>query len=243
MPKKQTDDEIDDIQDAMARRAKGATMQERVYNELRRSLMTGVFVPGEKVSLRTLAEQIGTSMMPVREAINRLVAERAFEVLPNRQVKVPVMTAERFAEIAYWRTQLEAAAVRAACKNMTPAVIKKLEAINQRIINAAAKDRRDELLPNNYDFHFTIYRQAKSETLLPMIESLWLQEGPFTYYSIPSPKALWDASHHSDIIKALKKGDGEAAAKALVEDIQATSEYLKQGGYYEPPRVNRIVSA
>lgn len=215
-------------------------MQQRVYDELRRSLMTGVFVPGQKISLRALAEQIGTSVMPVREAINRLVAERAFVVLPNRQIMVPIMTPERFAEIAYWRAQLEAAATRAACKHVTPATLKKLEAINKRIIEAAEIDHRDELLPNNYDFHFTIYREARSETLLPMIESLWLQVGPFTYYSIPSPKALWNAQHHIDIIRGLKRRDADAAAKALVEDIQGTSDYLMRSEFYEPRRVNRI---
>jgi DNA-binding GntR family transcriptional regulator len=215
-------------------------MQQQVYDELRRSLMTGVFVPGQKISLRALAEQIGTSVMPVREAINRLVAERAFVVLPNRQIMVPIMTPERFSEIGYWRTQLEAAATRAACEHMTPATLKKLEAINKRLIDAAEIDHWDELLPNNYDFHFTIYRQARSETLLPMIESLWLQVGPFTYYSIQSAKALWNAQHHYDIIRGLKRRDAEAAAKALVEDIQGTFDYLMRGDFYEPRRVNRI---
>ena len=78
-----------------------ATMQTLIYQELRRSLMAGAFMPGAKVTLRSVSGQIGTSVMPVREAINRLIAERALEVVGDRQVIVPVMTEEKFSEMRW----------------------------------------------------------------------------------------------------------------------------------------------
>lgn len=212
-----------------------ATVQYLVYKELRRSLMTGAFLPGTKVTLRGVTGQIGTSMMPVREAINRLIAERALEAAGSRQVIVPIMTAEKFAEITHWRTQLEGAAARAACRHATPELIVQLEAINAKMVEAVAQDRRDLLLPVNYEFHFAIYAQAQSEILLPMIESLWLQAGPFTYFSTPSPKVLWDAKHHRDIIRALKARDEDAAADAIVGDILNSAEFLKNSGHFSRP--------
>ena len=219
---------------------KSATVQEEVYGELRRSLMTGVFRPGEKLSLRTLSEQMGTSIMPVREAINRLVAERAFDLLPNRQIQVPIMTAPRFAEIAHWRIALETHATRMACRWITPDAIETLVTLNARMIDAAAGDRRNELLPINYDFHFAIYRQSRSTVVLPMIESLWLQQGPFTFYSSPSPLTLWDAQHHVELIAALRVRDADRAAAALSADIERTVSYLQAGGYYGPPKMARV---
>src|SRR5579872_5801124 len=62
------------------------TMQVKVYRTLARGLMSGMFKPGEAVTLRTLATRLGTSAMPVREAVSRLIAERALVLLPNRSV-------------------------------------------------------------------------------------------------------------------------------------------------------------
>jgi DNA-binding GntR family transcriptional regulator len=217
-----------------------ATMQTLIYQELRRSLMTGTFMPSAKVTLRSVSAQMGTSVMPVREAINRLIAERALEVIGDRQVIVPVMTAEKFSEIVHWRVQLESAAARAACRYVTPAIIADLESINVRMLEAVENDRREALLRLNHEFHFQIYDTARSTILLPMIESLWLQAGPFTYFSTPSPKALWNAKHHKDILRALKNGDEESAAEAISSDILNSAKFLMASGHFARPPVRNI---
>jgi len=225
-----------------ARTGKGkATMQSLIYQELRRSLMSGAFMPGTKVTLRSVTAQIGTSVMPVREAINRLIAERALEVVGERQVIVPVMTSEKFAEIVHWRVQLESAAARAAARHVTPEIIAQLESINSSMIEAVDEGRRDALLRHNYEFHFLIYATARSAILLPMIESLWLQVGPFTYFSIPSPKDLWNAKHHRDILRALKADDGDAAADAIAKDILNSAKFLQASGHFARPHVRKFV--
>ena len=72
-----------------------APLHENVYQEIRRNLMAGQFQPGEAVTLRGLAGKLGTSAMPVREALRRLVAERALDLGPNRTARVPVVTSVR----------------------------------------------------------------------------------------------------------------------------------------------------
>ena len=69
--------------------------------------------PGQRFTLRGLAAAIGTSAMPVREAVTRLAAEQALEVLPNRAIRVPLMTRERFLELRTIRLQLECLAIEA----------------------------------------------------------------------------------------------------------------------------------
>ena len=150
------------------------------------------------------------------------------------------MTAEKFAEIVYWRVELESNAARAACRHVTPEVIADLESINSRMVEAVERDQRDALLRLNYEFHFRIYHAAGSAILLPMIESLWLQVGPFTYFSTPSPKTLWNAKHHKEILKALKSGDEDAAADSIRQDILNSAKFLSSSGHFARPPVRKI---
>jgi hypothetical protein len=107
---------------------------------------------------------------------------------------------------------------------------------------AVTHDKRETLLRLNHEFHFQIYTAARSTILLPMIESLWLQVGPFTYFSIPSPKTLWNAKHHKDILKALKSGDEDLAAAAISDDILSTAKFLMTSGHFARPPVRNITA-
>src|SRR5207248_8892240 len=106
------------------------TMRIRVYRALARGLMAGMFKPGESVTLRTLANRLGTSAMPVREAVSRLIAERALVLLPNRSVIVPRMSRARFIELSEIRQVLEGMVTEAACARATPALLRKLSEVN-----------------------------------------------------------------------------------------------------------------
>lgn len=218
-------------------------VQSQVYNEVRRSLIIGRFAPGAKVTLRGLATQVGTSITPVRVAVNRLVAEGAFEVLPNRWLAVPSMTKEKFGEITHWRVQLESEATRRACKHVDKRMLGELEAINRRIVDSVKRGDRSDLLAINYEFHFAIYRASRSSILVPMIESLWLRGGPFTFYSLQNLKEHWSAKHHLEILDALKRRDATAAAAAVTRDILNTADALEATSYYRQPTLNRVAAS
>src|SRR5438045_6125667 len=109
------------------------TMRVRVYRALARGLMAGMFKPGEAVTLRTLAHRLGTSAMPVREAVSRLIAERALVLLPNRSVIVPRMSRARFIELSETRQMLEAAVTKTACARANPALFRLLSHLSHAI--------------------------------------------------------------------------------------------------------------
>ena len=108
----------------------GGTLGLRVYNQLRDFLMVGGVQPGEKITLRELTSAFGTSLMPVREAVQRLAAEGALEVLPNRAIRVPLMTRGRVEEILKVRLMLEGMAVEEAAARVDDAHIEDLESLN-----------------------------------------------------------------------------------------------------------------
>src|SRR5687768_18419750 len=94
------------------------TLHDRVYAELRRSLIHGMFDAGEVLRIVELSETLQTSTMPVREALGRLVSEQALESLPNRTVRVPVITRDKLDDLARARCLIEGELVALALPNL-----------------------------------------------------------------------------------------------------------------------------
>ncbi len=208
-------------------------MRVRVYRALARGLMTGMFKPGEAVTLRTLASRLGTSAMPVREAVSRLIAERALILLPNRSVIVPRMSRARFTELKETRRILEGMVAEAACERATPALVRKLSEINDAMKRCLADDDFRGALSHNMAFHFTLYRAAGKAVVLPLIEMLWLQAGPFLALSLTTPGMRWTARHHHAVLSALRSGFSPAARRAIESDIEDTSVQLLKKAVFE----------
>ena len=192
-------------------------------------LMIGAFTPGQSMSLRKLAVSLGTSAMPIREAIKQLVAARALEELPSRFVRVPRLSEARLSELFNVREVIEGMAAKAACLNATPGLIEELARINDELLDGIARRDIQACLSLNQKFHFTLYEAARSEVLMPLIESMWLQCGPTTYLSFLSPAMPWDASAHIEIIKALREEKPALVQKALAQDIRTTAKNLLNG--------------
>jgi DNA-binding GntR family transcriptional regulator len=202
-------------------RVERETVQERVYVALRDRLMRGGFEPGQKLKIADLADAFGTSAMPVREALNRLAAERALETLPNRTVRVPALSKDCLQDLRETRFAVEGLAVARAAANMTVATLATLRQLIDAQSETDAAHGSEASAEQNRAFHFAIYRQAGSAVLLPIIESLWLQFGPY----LREASERFDGrdgrgtNFHVEIVAALARGDGEAARAALEADI------------------------
>lgn len=202
-------------------------LRERVYAELGHAIRSGNFSSGELVTIRGLAALLGTSTMPVREAVGRLVTERALEMLPNRTMRVPLLTPQRLAELTDVRVALEGRAAALASQSMTPAQFGEIRAANERYITAIeAGDLRTGVQANEA-MHFAVYKSAGSQLILSMIEMLWLQSGPFIAEMMKAmanvqPGMLPEkgAAHHFELLAALTHGDAEAARQAIESDIR-----------------------
>lgn len=206
-----------------------AKLRENAYFALRDAFTRGAFAPGDTLSLRVLAEQLGVSMTPVREAVRRLVAEGALIDTPSRTLMVPEFDARRAADLMAARLALEHLVLDQAMDRIDAAGVDALEAILRR-----AKDGPDHIpdLIANHDFHFTLYRHSGSAVLVPVIEALWLQYGAYLNLIInrPSAGAIAEHSHHYEIIAALRARDRTAAHTALEADITRSFRFLMPEG-------------
>ena len=201
------------------------TLQERVYSELRRSLIYGMFDAGEVLRIVELAEILQTSTMPVREALARLVSEQALEALPSRSVRVPLITRDRLFDLARARRLIEGQLTALAMPNLEMKDFEQLRALTTACEAAFTSDAADNARAAselNHAFHFQIYQAAQSAVLIPIVESLWLQSGPYVRAAAQIHiESGYQAAvhHHWVLIDALERGDQAAAVQALSDDI------------------------
>lgn len=207
-------------------RATRTTLQSQVYRRLRHGLMSGLFPPGSNLTYRTLAAMLGTSAMPVREAVNRLAAEQALEVHPNRSVVVPHMTRRRFEEVCELRCMLEGYATAAAARTAKDKLIGQLRNLAEAARRSGVADDSTATLNRNQEFHFAIYRAAEKEIALPMIEMLWLQAGPLLHISLRASPMHWSWAAHDDILDACERRHPEDARQAMERDIRKTAQHI-----------------
>jgi DNA-binding GntR family transcriptional regulator len=208
------------------------TLQDNVYDYIREGLMTGEFGPGEHLTVRGVAAAIGTSVMPVREAFRRLTSEGALEPLSTGATRVPVFDLLKLQDLTEIRLTVEGLAARRAATRMTADEFAELERCNIQVQDAIASGSVAAEARANEQFHFCVYRAARSTELLRIIEHLWLQIGPYLSWLLKQgrwPKSSRGARafrHHRDIVLALRRQDAAAAEAALRTDLIVAADVL-----------------
>lgn len=207
----------------------GSTAHEAVYRRLRERIFFGGFLPGRAVTLRGLAEELGVSPMPVREAVRRLIAERALAMQGNGRVLVPLMTRDKFEQVLFARSALEPELAARALSRLTPADIEVVAHIDEEIDKTLVNGDTEGYMRGNFRFHFTIYEHADAATLLGLVESIWLQFGPFMRmaYGRVGTKSLED--HHQAALEAMRRGDEAGLRAAIKADIGQGMGFIGDG--------------
>lgn len=212
------------------------TLGARVLVQLRAQLITGMLAPGDKLSLRSLALQQGVSMQPVRDAVARLVAERALEVTPKRSVQVPMLSLPQFRELTAIRLCVEGLAAEHAAGRRgggQRAALRRHEAAFRRQSQRRTPDV-DAAIIANANLHFALYRAAQMPALVAIIEGLWLRIGPVLNLDLRDGenrlRSGVAADCHAQLLAAVEHGDPDAARQALQQDIASTAAFIEERG-------------
>ena len=190
-----------------------------IYDELRRRMITGKIVPGVGLSTRGLALELGVSQMPVRDALSRLAAEGAIAIRSKRRIEVPAMSQNRFNDLLDCRLLLEPEAAVQALPRIDSARLRRLRQIDAELDRAMERGDVIGYMECNYAFHFSIYAANDRATLNRMIETLWLQFGPFmrVVYGRYGTAKLVD--QHRLALDAIESGDADGLRRAIASDI------------------------
>lgn len=205
-----------------------ASLSTQLYESLRQGLMDGHYKPGERLTIAALAEQYGTSITPVREAIFRLASERALEVRAATSIVVPRLTPKDLREIISIRVELEGLAAQRVAENITSQQVEEFEALNESFTKAAAVDPAVASRINR-DFHFKILKLADMPYVEAICESMWTLMGPFlrTFHEEIPVRRLTGRNHkHFNFIDALKARDPSSAKQAMQDDVRWSYELV-----------------
>lgn len=176
-------------------------------------------MPGGAVTLRGLAQDMDVSPMPVREAVRRLIAERALAMQDNRRVLVPPMDRQKFEQILFARCAIEPELAARALPQLTPARIDEIEEIDEHIDQSMINGDVEGYMRRNHQFHFAIYDLAGADTLVALVESIWLQFGPFMRMAYGRLGTSMLEDHHEAAIAAMRRGDEAGLRSAIAADI------------------------
>ena len=199
---------------------------DRLYRSLRQQVMHGELAPGKALTLRGLAEQHGMSVTPVREALQRLVAEGALTLSSSGRVSTPELGPDRIEELAAIRAMLEPELAARALPRAHFALIDRLAAINA--LNAEAVARADAVayVRTNLEFHRTLYLRAQAPAMLAICETVWLQLGPTMRALYARLRRNEPPQHHRLILAALRAGDEPGLRLAVRTDVTQGLRHL-----------------
>lgn len=201
-------------------------LQERIYAILKRNLMMGRFGPNQKLPLRGLAASLGTSLMPVRDALQRLESIGCVVSTAHRTMMVPSFSTKELEDIRMLRVLLEGRAAEAAAANRANQHLDVLSQYCADTERAVGTYDLDLFLEANYNFHMAIADASGIAFIADLLEPLWLRLGPMVRKSTPDQANIRQAvKFHRMARDAIAVGDAAAAKRAVRADIMDTISF------------------
>ena len=195
-------------------------LRDVVFNTLRNAILTGELSPGERLMEIKLADKLGVSRTPIREAIRKLELEGLVVMLPRKGAYVANMSLKDIVDVLEVRASLEGLSASLAAERISEVDLKKLKKIAEEFKESTINSDIETLLKKDVEFHECIFEAANNKKLHQVINSLWEQVYRFrvTYIS-DYDSSLNIVEEHNKILDAIEKGDCELAKKYATEHI------------------------
>jgi DNA-binding GntR family transcriptional regulator len=203
-----------------------APLHGRVVAELRQAILSGQLKPGERLVEERLAEGLGVSRNPVREAIRALASEGLVEVTARRGASVLRLTEQEARETIEVRALLEGHNARLAARRRDREIIRRIEKVLNRGTRAVAAGRFDQLMELNQEFHRELYAAGRNTVLGDIVQKL-RERTAMLFAPMDPSRQTRSWQDHAAILRAIIDGDERAAASLAAEHVmRAGSDYL-----------------
>ena len=203
---------------------------DQVYEVLENAILTGKLEAGSPLRVRDMAAMVGTSVMPVREAIRRLEEAGLATRVPHRGAVVKTFTVAELIHIYDVRTTLEVDATRKGTPHVSKSDIRQMMTSLRRMQKAVDEGRIIDALDFDEELLRTLYRASGNPVLVNVIETLWLQCRPYKVIGATEAldkhdNSLW--TPQPTLVDAVKAGDVEAATQITAESLASARRRLE----------------
>ncbi len=196
-------------------------LRDVVFKTLRQAILTGELKPGERLMEIHLANQLGVSRTPIREAIRMLELEGLVTMVPRKGAEVSRISKQDISDVLEVRGALDTLAVRLACERITPEEITRLEEAGKAFVQAVGRGVLTDVAQADVEFHDIIVEASKNKRLVQMVNNL--AERVYRYRleyikDVNSHKSLIE--EHERILSCVKNGDAENAEVAILAHVK-----------------------
>ena len=201
-------------------------LREVIFNSLREAIIIGELRPGERLMEVQLAEKMGVSRTPVREAIRKLELEGLVDMVPRKGAHVAELSVKDIMDVLEVRASLDGLATALAAERITDDELKELKFINGQFASYIEKENLNGSIKKDAEFHDIIYKASRNDKLLTILNNLREQVQRFRVIYLKdysSPKNL--IKEHNDIFDAVSTRTIESAqsfAKTHILNQEAT---------------------
>ena len=202
-------------------------LRELVFESLREAIIQGQLRPGERLMELQLAEELGVSRTPVREAIRKLELEGFVVMVPRKGAYVAGITDKDITDVFEVRAGLEALAAGLACERITEDELEQLERSVAQIAELAERPDLNALVQEDSEFHEIIYRASRNKRLTQILTNLQEQIQRFRLTTLSRPGRTREAlDEHRQIVEAISARNVELAQRLAAEHIENAENSL-----------------
>ncbi|HIS80560.1 MAG TPA: GntR family transcriptional regulator [Candidatus Scatomonas merdavium] len=202
-------------------------LRDVVFHTLRRGIMQGDLKPGERLMEIKLANRLGVSRTPIREAIRMLELEGLVVMIPRKGAQVAEITAKDLKEVLEVRIGLEELAVKFACQRITEEQLEGLHQASRRFERAVLAEDLTELAEADVEFHDLVYKATANDRLVQLLNNIREQMYRYRVEYLKDEEIRASlVQEHDELLERLRERDMEGAKRVTQKHIERQQDYI-----------------